>query len=112
MQDGGLDDDIKPSFHSFRDNSFRLRRGSVDTEDLRKEEQMKLEEAARIEENGPYLEPGLIDHICVVGPKGSGTRINMSTKGWIGKFFSFCTTIMHTLFIRFAQNEAHSCDIL
>lgn len=88
---GGGAVDLKPSLQSFRDHrphsvdsSFRSRKGSADMDQLRKEEKIKLEEAAKIQENGPYLKPGLIDHICVVGPQGAGgARIDLSTKGWI-----------------------------
>ena len=84
-------EEMKMSLQSLRDrpisaeSSFRTKRGSFDMEQVMKEEDMKLEEAAKILENGPYLEPGLINHVCVVGPKVTGSRIDMSTRGWIGK---------------------------
>ncbi len=94
QEEGGTGDDMKPSLQSFRDHrphsvdsSFRSRRGSADMDQARREEQMKLEEIARIQANGPYLEPGLINHVCVVGPRGTGgARIDLTTKGWIGRF--------------------------
>ncbi len=88
------DGDGQEELQSLRDRpasvdfSVRSRKGSVDMDQFREEDEKRMEEIVRIQESGPYLEPGLIDHICVVGPEATGSaRIDMNTKGWIGKIF-------------------------
>ena len=50
------------------------------------EKQKNLNEGANIEKNGPYLEPGIVDHICVVGPDSSTHPGEIKgVKGWVGK---------------------------
>lgn len=45
---------------------------------------MKNEENEAIKLNGPYLEPGIIDYICVVGPKDFGNvRYTEDKLGWL-----------------------------
>jgi hypothetical protein len=66
---------------SLDQQSFRTRKGTEDTDILKKEEEKR-----KIAENGPFLEPGIVDHICVVGPKDIGDQINdIGSKGWLGK---------------------------
>jgi hypothetical protein len=45
-----------------------------------------LEEEKQYAESGPYLEPGIVDHICVVGPADLGSPIlPLGPRGWLGK---------------------------
>ena len=63
----------------------RIRKGTDDSDVLIKEK-MKLEEEEKIAENGPYLKPGIVDHICVVGPEsGFVVPKNDSRRGWLGE---------------------------
>ena len=63
------------------DHSIRTRKGVEEIDLLRLEE-----EEQKIAENGPYLEPGIVDHICVVGPGDIGNlKYNSGAKGWIGE---------------------------
>lgn len=75
---------------SIHDQPVRSRIGTDEKELISKEDKKKREEEEKIAENGPYLEPGLIDHICVVGPANFGnTKMVEGARGWIGgeRFF-------------------------
>lgn len=47
-------------------------------------DKVNSEENEAIKHNGPYLEPGIIDYICVVGPRDIGNGKNVKDKlGWL-----------------------------
>lgn len=81
----------------FRDSSNskkpgKRRRSVVSADDILGEEvkdamEKKIaEEEERIKQNGPYLEPGIVDHICVIGARDIGAiRNDNGEKGWVGK---------------------------
>lgn len=53
-------------------------------ESLSVTDNMKDEEIEAIKQNGPYLEQGIIDYVCVVGPKDIGNvRIAKDKLGWL-----------------------------
>jgi hypothetical protein len=53
-------------------------------ENLSAIDKVKNEENEAIKLNGPYLEPGIIDYICVVGPKDIGNvRYTEDKLGWL-----------------------------
>ena len=67
------------------DFSVKSRKCTDEIDRLRKEEERR-EKELMIEENGPFLEPGLVDYICVVGPNNVGDQtIDTGTRGWLGK---------------------------
>jgi len=54
------------------------------TEKLKQDQIRREEEEQKLRENGPYLEPGLVDFICVVGAKDLGNQKNDNgNKGWV-----------------------------
>ena len=66
--------------------SNRPRIGTAEMDRLTKEEQKLAEEERKIAENGPYLEPGVVNHICIVGPKGDiSPKLVKGHRGWLGE---------------------------
>ncbi len=69
----------------------RMRKETEESDVLIKEK-MRLEEEEKIAENGPFLKPGIVDHICVVGPEDSFViPKGDNRKGWLGEDHVFCT---------------------
>ncbi len=86
-EDGMLSEDMRLSLTP-ADQTLRQTMIAREVERLRKEDNQIMEEEMlkmKIEESGPYLEPGIIDHICVVGPdKNCFPKTIDRGRGWIG----------------------------
>jgi len=69
-----------------RNGSFRhetiASQESQEEETITREQRQEDEE--RVDLDGPYLEPGIVDFVCVVGPKNIGDQRNDDgSKGWV-----------------------------
>jgi hypothetical protein len=66
---------------------------------------LKQEELERLKHNGPYLEPGIIDYICVVGAKNIGDqKDDDGKKGWVNSDPECC------VLEQFPSNEFHKSN--
>jgi hypothetical protein len=84
----------------------RQKNGSIDlktlNQDAKMAEQLELEEEERLTQNGPYLETGIVDYMCVVGPKDLGDlKLDTKEKGWINSEPDCC------VLEQFPSNEFH-----
>ena len=51
---------------------------------MKQQQKLPLEEKELIRQNGPFLNPGIVDYVCVVGAKNlCDLRGDDGTRGWI-----------------------------
>jgi len=103
------DTEPRDSFNSKK--SGKRRRSVVSADDLLNEEvkdamEKKIaEEEERIKQNGPYLEPGIVDHICVIGARDIGAiRNDNGEKGWVESELDCC------VLEQFPPDEVHKSN--
>ncbi len=66
---------------------------------------LKQEELERFKHNGPYLEPGIVDYVCVVGAKNIGDlKDDDSKRGWVKSAPECC------VLEQFPSNEFHQSN--
>ena len=86
IADSIISEEMMLSLSSIDHKMNRPRIGTAEMDRLTKEEQKMAEEERKIAENGPYLEPGIVNHICVVGPSGEvSPNLVKGHRGWLGE---------------------------
>ncbi len=86
-------------------SKVKQRLNSYDGSSISLEENLKNEELERLKHNGPYLDPGIVDFICVVGAKTIGDqKDDDGGKGWVNSEPECC------VLEQFPSNDYHKSN--
>ena len=86
-------------------SKVKQRLNSHDGSTISLEENLKNEELERLKHNGPYLDPGIVDFICVVGAKNIGDqKDDDGGKGWVNSEPECC------VLEQFPSNDYHKSN--